>query len=37
LARAEIAWQLGKRYVQTAGLRWGVAVDDQSDDATQGE
>jgi dihydropteroate synthase-like protein len=37
LARAEVAWQLGKRYVQTAGLRWGVAVDDQSDDTMQGE
>jgi dihydropteroate synthase-like protein len=37
LARAEIAWQLGKRYVQTAGLRWGVAVDAQSDDTMQGE
>jgi dihydropteroate synthase-like protein len=27
LARAEIAWQLGKRYVQDEGLRWGVAAD----------
>ena len=27
LARAEIAWQLGKRYVQDETLRWGSAVD----------
>ena len=27
LARAEIAWQLGKRYVQDENLRWGNAVD----------
>ncbi|HEX9491227.1 MAG TPA: dihydropteroate synthase, partial [Stellaceae bacterium] len=27
LARAEIAWQLGKRYVQDENLRWGSAVD----------
>lgn len=27
LARAEIAWQLGKRYVQDEGLAWGCAVD----------
>lgn len=26
LARAEVAWQLGKRYVQDEGLTWGVAV-----------
>ncbi|HEY7841535.1 MAG TPA: DUF6513 domain-containing protein, partial [Gammaproteobacteria bacterium] len=26
LARARIAWQLGKRYVQDEELRWGVAV-----------
>ncbi|TAN48592.1 MAG: dihydropteroate synthase [Methylococcaceae bacterium] len=26
LARAEIAWQLGKRYVQDEPLRWGCAV-----------
>ncbi|MEJ2125805.1 MAG: dihydropteroate synthase, partial [Alphaproteobacteria bacterium] len=32
LARAEIAWQLGKRYTQDAGLRWGVAVDAQTPD-----
>ncbi|MBV8538282.1 MAG: dihydropteroate synthase, partial [Alphaproteobacteria bacterium] len=27
LARAEIAWQLGKRYVQDEALGWGCAVD----------
>lgn len=27
LARAEIAWQLGKRYVQDEPLAWGAAVD----------
>ena len=27
LARAEIAWQLGKRYVQDQALAWGSAVD----------
>lgn len=27
LARAEIAWNLGKRYVQDEPLNWGVAVD----------
>jgi dihydropteroate synthase-like protein len=27
LARAEIAWQLGKRYVQDQPLDWGVATD----------
>jgi dihydropteroate synthase len=27
LARAEIAWQLGKRYVQDENLRWGSAID----------
>jgi hypothetical protein len=26
LARAEIAWQLGKRYTQDEPLRWGTAV-----------
>lgn len=29
LARAEIAWKLGKRYVQDEPLRWGVAVDEE--------
>jgi hypothetical protein len=32
LARAEIAWQLGKRYAQDSGLRWGVAVDAEPED-----
>ncbi len=32
LARAEIAWQLGKRYVQDEGLRWGAAVDRRGED-----
>ena len=27
LARAQIAWQLGKRYVQDEPLSWGCAVD----------
>jgi dihydropteroate synthase-like protein len=27
LARAEIAWQLGKRYIQDQPLQWGSAVD----------
>ena len=27
LARAEIAWQLGKRYAQDEPLAWGTAVD----------
>jgi len=30
LARARIAWQLGKRYVQDEELRWGVAVAPES-------
>ncbi|MET0208715.1 MAG: DUF6513 domain-containing protein [Burkholderiaceae bacterium] len=32
LARAEIAWQLGKRYVQDQPLDWGVAVQRGTDD-----
>jgi dihydropteroate synthase len=32
LARAEIAWQLGKRYAQDSGLRWGVATDVEPED-----
>ena len=32
LARAEIAWQLGKRYVQDQPLNWGVAADRAADD-----
>ena len=30
LARAEIAWQLGKRYTQDQSLKWGCAVDADS-------
>lgn len=32
LARAEIAWQLGKRYVQDRPLGWGCATDPQPED-----
>jgi hypothetical protein len=32
LAKAHIAWQLGKRYVQDRPLDWGCAVDRQADD-----
>jgi len=32
LARAEIAWTLGKRYVQDQPLDWGVAADRPADD-----
>lgn len=32
LARAQIAWQLGKRYVQDQPLDWGVAVERGADD-----
>jgi hypothetical protein len=35
LARAQIAWQLGKRYAQDNELRWGCAVDRPDDDATR--
>lgn len=34
LARAQIAWQLGKRYAQDQELEWGCAVDRQPDDKT---
>jgi dihydropteroate synthase-like protein len=34
LARAEIAWKLGKRYVQDEPLAWGVAVERAADDLT---
>jgi dihydropteroate synthase len=39
LARAQIAWQLGKRYVQDQPLRWGVAADTPDDlsGLTQGD
>jgi hypothetical protein len=32
LARAQIAWQLGKRYVQDQPLDWGCAVDRPAED-----
>jgi dihydropteroate synthase-like protein len=32
VARAQIAWQLGKRYVQDQPLDWGCAVDRERDD-----
>ncbi len=32
LGRAEIAWQLGKRYVQDRPLQWGCAVDFAAED-----
>lgn len=32
LARAQIAWQLGKRYVQDQELAWGCAVERAADD-----
>jgi len=32
LARAQIAWQLGKRYVQDQPLEWGCAVERAADD-----
>jgi len=32
LARAEIAWQLGKRYVQDQALDWGCAVERRAED-----
>ena len=32
LAKAQIAWQLGKRYVQDQPLHWGVAVDRPGED-----
>ena len=35
LARAEIAWQLGKRYAQDSGLKWGVATDSAEEDLTR--
>ena len=31
-AKAEIAWKLGKRYVQDQPLRWGVAVEEPGED-----
>jgi dihydropteroate synthase-like protein len=35
LARAQIAWQLGKRYTQDEELEWGCAVDKVEEDLTQ--
>jgi hypothetical protein len=32
LARAEVAWRLGKRYVQDQPLDWGCAVDRAPED-----
>jgi len=33
LARAQIAWQLGKRYIQDQELEWGAAQLRRSDDS----
>ena len=35
LAKAEIAWQLKKRYAQDGPLKWGVAADDRPEDLTR--
>lgn len=35
LAKAEIAWELGKRYAQDNPLDWGIATDRKSPDLTQ--
>jgi hypothetical protein len=35
LARAEVAWQLGKRYTQDEDLQWGCAVEQAQEDLTQ--
>lgn len=35
LAKAETAWQLGKRYAQDNPLNWGVAADKRSEDLTR--
>ncbi len=35
LAKAQIAWQLGKRYVQDRPLAWGSAVDRPEEDLTR--
>jgi hypothetical protein len=32
LARAQIAWQLGKRYVQDQPLTWGAAFEPSPED-----
>ncbi|PHS71547.1 MAG: dihydropteroate synthase [Methylophaga sp.] len=35
LAKAQVAWQLGKRYTQDEELEWGCAVSRDDDDLTQ--
>src|SRR5215470_3615552 len=35
LAKAEIAWRLGKRYVQDQPLNWGCAVDRPEEDLSR--
>lgn len=35
LARAQIAWQLGKRYTQDEDLQWGCAVEQEQADLTR--
>lgn len=35
LARAQIAWQLGKRYTQDEELKWGCAVIEEEEDLTE--
>lgn len=35
LARAQVAWQLGKRYNQDEALRWGCMVQDVAEDLTR--
>ena len=35
LARAELAWRLGKRYVQDEPLDWGAAIDRPEEDLSQ--
>ncbi len=35
LARAQIAWQLGKRYVQDEQLEWGAAVEKKAQDMNE--
>jgi hypothetical protein len=34
LAKAEIAWRLGKRYVQDEPLDWGCSADRPAEDTT---
>jgi len=35
LARAQIAWQLGKRYAQDEALRWGAAAPAEPEDLSR--